>query len=402
MKAPQKQGYCAHLFCIIAISFLLPKLAQAQESADLEAQVAAIFEQGCARAGCHAAPLPQQNLDLSREQFYAGLVGEPSVGKPDEIRVIPGNPDDSYLLKKLRGEEGIVGLQMPMIGDKLSDEQLGAIESWIAGLGEVDQERKDNTPTISPTPFNGWKIVNLPSNRMVPQGNVLFLIGHRFNPKISDGYDAFWGLDGSGIIYLNLGYAFTDNFLVNLGRSNVDDDVELNAKYNIRQQSPDGWPLSVGIQSSLNWFTEKRPGEKRLRAEAFKFSSQLIFTHALNEDFSVGVVPGILFNPSITEEDEDPHLTVGVGGRWRFFRNFSVVAEWVPIVAGFSRTTTFGNANRFDAWGTAFEIAVGGHVFQILVTNSVGLTTDQYLRGGDLDLQEGEVRLGFNIFRILN
>ena len=82
--------------------------------------------------------------------------------------------------------------------------------------------------------------------------------------------------------------------------------------------------------------------------------------------------------------------------------NFSIVAEWVPIVSGFARTTTFGNANRFDSWGTALEIATAGHVFQVLVTNSVGLATDQYLRGGDLDIQEGEVRLGFNIFRILN
>jgi hypothetical protein len=37
-----------------------------------------------------------------------------------------------------------------------------------------------------------------------------------------------------------------------------------------------------------------------------------------------------------------------------------------------------------------------------VVTNSVGLTSDQYLRGGDLDLSEGDMRLGFNIFRVLN
>ena len=72
------------------------------------------------------------------------------------------------------------------------------------------------------------------------------------------------------------------------------------------------------------------------------------------------------------------------------------------IPSGFNRSRTFGEENRFDSWGTGLEIAVGGHVFQIVVTNSVGLTTDQYLRGGDLDITDGELRLGFNIFRILN
>lgn len=377
-------------------------LAQDTQLEGIEAEVAALFERTCARAGCHAAPVPQMNLDLSQPQFYASLVGEASMEKPEELRVDPGNPESSYLMKKLRGEPGIVGLQMPMIGDKLTEEEMDLVASWISGLGAVDEDRKAAAPAPPVTPFNGWKMVNLPTNRMVPEGNVLFLIGHRFNPRIQDGYDALFGLDGSGIILLNLGYAFSDNFLVNLARSNADDDVELNAKYRIGRQAPDGWPLSVGVQTSLNWFTEKRPGEKRLRSEALKLSGQLILTRALTQDLSIGVVPGVLFNPDILQDGEDPHLTVGLGGRWRFYRNFSLVAEWVPIVSGFSRTTTFGNANRFDSWGTAFEIATGGHVFQILFTNSVGLATDQYLRGGDLDIQEGDIRLGFNIFRILN
>lgn len=387
---------------LILISFFFITPANAQDISGLEAEVAALFERSCARVGCHAAPIPQMNLDLSREQFYAGLVGEASVGKPDEIRVDPGNPDGSYLLKKMRGEEGIVGMQMPMIGDKLPEDEIQLVADWIAGLGDVDEGRKAATPEQATPPFNGWKMVNLPTNRMVPKGDFLFLIGHRFNPRIKDGYDAFFGLDGSGIILMSLGYAFSDNFLVNLGRSNADDDVELNAKYLIGQQSVGNWPVSLGVQTTLNWFSEKRPGEKRLRSEALKFSTQLMLTRAINDELSVGIVPGVLFNPSIDEEGEDPHLTLGIGGRWKFYRNFSIVAEWVPIFSGFSRTTTFGNVNRFDSWGTAFEIAVGGHVFQILVTNSVGIATDQYLRGGDLDIQDGDTRLGFNIFRILN
>ena len=387
------------------IGLFISMTAVAQQTeAELESVVAELFETSCARAGCHAAPIAQQNLDLSREQFYAGLVDEPSVGRPDMKRVDPGNPGNSYLMKKLRGDSDIVGMQMPMIGDKMSPEQLASIEAWISSLGPADLARKAAAPAPPPIPFNGWKMVNLPTNRLVPKGNFLFLIGHRFNPRIKDGYDAFFGLDGSGIIFLNLGYAFSDNFLVNLGRSNADDDVELYARYQIHDQDAagGGWPLALGVQTSLNWLSEKQAGQDRLRGEVLKFTTQLMITRAFSEDFGVGVVPGVLFNPSPEVDDEDPLLTIGLGGRWRFYRNFSVVAEWVPIVSGFVRTQTFGNQNRFDSWGAALEIATGGHVFQILITNSVGLATDQYLRGGDLDIQEGDTRLGFNIFRILN
>jgi len=98
-------------------------------------------------------------------------------------------------------------------------------------------------------------------------------------------------------------------------------------------------------------------------------------------------------------------ITLGVGGRWNFHKKLSWLIEWVPIVSGYTLTDTFGNLNRFDSWGTGLEIATGGHIFQIVLSNSVGLASDQYLRGGDLDPTDffnGKIRLGFNIYRILN
>ena len=148
----------------------------------------------------------------------------------------------------------------------------------------------------------------------------------------------------------------------------------------------------------MNAVTEELPDG----AEPIKFTGQVSVTRDFNRKVGLAVVPGILINPDERTQGEDPMLTVGLGGRWRFYRSFSLVGEWVPIVSGFTRTTTFGNEIRFDSWGGGLEIATGGHVFQIVLSNTVGLTSDQYLRGGDLDLRDGDVRLGFNIFRILN
>jgi hypothetical protein len=263
--------------------------------------------------------------------------------------------------------------------------------------------RKQQTTSEVAFPFYGWKILNLPSSRMLEAGNMLFLIGHRFNPGLDAGYKSFYGLDGSGIIYLSLGYAITDRLLVALGRSNSADDVELQARYGIAQQgSANGWPVGVSLQTSFNFVTQDFPNKDPFARERFKTTVQLSLTHQLGDRVGLAVVPGILINPA-EDVDEEPQLvTIGLGGRYRFTRQLSVIGEWVPIISGFTRTLTFGNDIRFDTWGGGLEIATAGHVFQIVVTNSVGLTSDQYLRGGDLDLSEGDMRLGFNIFRVLN
>ncbi len=390
--------------CGMLLGAAVPSIGQDARRDPLEARVSELFENRCARAGCHAGPVAQQGMDLSRGRFYASTVDEPSEERPELKRVHPGQPEISYLVMKLKGAAGIVGTQMPLIGEKLTEEEIGLIADWIAGIDEVDQSRKANPQPDRVYPFDGWRIVNLPTTRTLDARSFLFLISHRFNPTLRDGYDAFFGLDGSGIIFLELGYAVSDKLLLTLGRSNASDDVELRARYLIKRQAVQGnWPVDVSLHTTLNWVSEDPPGVKgRFRDDAVKFTAQLTLARELPHDIGLAVVPGILFNAAEKIEGEDPVVTIGLGGRWRFSRNLSLLAEWVPIVGGYVRTTTFGNDIRFDSWGGGLEITTGGHVFQIVLSNTVGLATDQYLRGGDLDIGKPDVRLGFNISRVLN
>lgn len=389
------------------ILFQLPLRVDAQgETQGLEEHVAEIFQRSCTKSGCHSGPNPQMGMDLTRELFYAAIVDEASTENPALKRVDPGHPELSYLVKKIKGDPGIVGAQMPLIGDRLTEEEVDAIVQWISKLENVDETRKEESEASEPAyPFNGWKVVNLPTSLSVNKGSWLFLIGHRFNPKISDGYDALYGLDGSGIIYLSLGYALTDDLLVAIARSNSADNVEVEGRYRLAQQKESS-PIGAAAQVSLNWVSED-PGtdESRLRGEALKVTGQVSLTRAFGP-VGVAVVPGITLNPAESVSGEDPLVTLGFGGRWTLVSlrrtTLSLVGEWVPIVSGYTRTTTFGNDIRFDSGGGGVEISIGGHVFQIVVSNSVGLTSDQYLRGGDLDIADGEMRLGFNIFRVLN
>ena len=379
----------------------------AQSEEELERAAVEIFVSTCAQPTCHIGPNAQMGMDLSLANFYASAVDEPSAENPSLKRVDPGKPELSYMMKKLKGDPDIVGLKMPFVGE-ISEEQIATIENWIRSIEEVDQSRKELVVDNIVRPFDGWQVINLPTTQTAPKGTGLFRISHRFNPALSDGFDALYGLDGSAIIFFGMGYAFTDNLHVSLGRTNASDNFELQGRYRLFDQTNDDkMPLSLSFQTNLNWISEKPLDEndRRFRGEAMKFSAQITASKLLFEKFGVAFVPGVIFNPDEDKDDEGPMMTLGLGARWNFSKRLSWSFEWAPIVAGYTLTDTFGNFNRFDSWGTGFEVATGGHSFQIVLTNSVGMATDQYFGGGDLDpsdIFDGDIRLGFNIYRVLN
>jgi hypothetical protein len=84
-------------------------------------------------SGCHTSTgrTPAGGLNLTGDLAYDQLVNVPSARKPGAIRVIPGDPENSYLYQKIEGSPGIVGVRMPFNGPYLSDGQIEIIERWI-------------------------------------------------------------------------------------------------------------------------------------------------------------------------------------------------------------------------------------------------------------------------------
>ena len=80
---------------------------------------------------CHNAVGSLFNgLDLRSTVSYANLVGRPSRGNPSATRVIPGDPENSYLVRKLEGRD-IVGARMPLTPPYLTVGQILVIRRWI-------------------------------------------------------------------------------------------------------------------------------------------------------------------------------------------------------------------------------------------------------------------------------
>jgi hypothetical protein len=101
--------------------------------AELQAEV---FTPWCAFSTCHAAP-GASGLVLDDGETWASVVDVASADAPAETLVIPGDAANSYLMKKLRGDSGIVGDPMPL-GAPLDEATIARVAAWI-DAGATDE-----------------------------------------------------------------------------------------------------------------------------------------------------------------------------------------------------------------------------------------------------------------------
>jgi hypothetical protein len=93
---------------------------------------AEIFTPTCAKSGCHAANTASAGMVLDAGRAYAQIVNRPSTEQSTLHRIEPGDPDRSYLIKKLRGDADITGGQMPLDRPgSLTREQMDGLIGWV-------------------------------------------------------------------------------------------------------------------------------------------------------------------------------------------------------------------------------------------------------------------------------
>lgn len=80
--------------------------------------------------GCHAGGAAPLGLRLDDGAAFAMLVGVASVEVPTLTRVQPGDPDASYLIRKLEGTAS-VGARMPLDAPPLPPDVIAVIRQWI-------------------------------------------------------------------------------------------------------------------------------------------------------------------------------------------------------------------------------------------------------------------------------
>ena len=113
---------------------LQPTLASIQQN---------VFTPVC--TNCHAGGAAPEGLRLDVGSSAAALIGVPS-NQASMLRVSPGDPDASYLVRKLEGSAA-VGARMPLGGPYLDQATIDVIRAWIlAGAPAAGASPSDGRP----------------------------------------------------------------------------------------------------------------------------------------------------------------------------------------------------------------------------------------------------------------
>ena len=354
-----------------------------------------LFKRSCIK--CHGGSMPAQELNLEPAYLLDSTVNVTSLEQTNLKIIDTANPQNSYLLMKIKGEPTIAGKPMPLKNEPLKDEEIKIIEEWIVSLqGTAGESGPVPTPPAKPAKnaFWGARLINLATPTLVPGRHFLFRVTHRFIPSAKEGYDFFYGFDGPAVVYISMGYGISHRLDITLGRSNLFQDWELMLKWRILSPpAGSSFPLAIALHAGANWVTQSDPGGTIAAADKVKSNLQLSAAYALTPRISLLLVPG--YSSHVNHYDPDPEGTfvLGTGLNVKLTEKLAVMGEWVPVLSGYQ-----ANAN---AWAVGFQYKIGKHLFQVFALNSFGIAIDQFLPGGDLLLKDGDFRFGFTIYREL-
>lgn len=244
--------------------------------------------------------------------------------------------------------------------------------------------------------FNGTRLLNGHSIETRSGGILEFLISHRFG-RVNSGFDQLFGLDDSNIRF-GFEYAFSDKFTLALGRSSFEKTFDTYAKYKLLEQQTgaNSFPLSVTLFGSATLRTLKDflPGEEPSFSEKLTYTTQILIASKINENLSLQFAPTYIhFNRTPETTDPNSMLALGLGTRIKISKRVSLNAEYYYNMNLFE-SSDFKNSLAFG-----IDIETGGHIFQIIMGNSVSMIEKGFIAETTGNFFGGDIHLGFNISR---
>lgn len=255
-----------------------------------------------------------------------------------------------------------------------------------------------NTQYIEGT-FKGTHVINMQTVEAPARGALNFIIMHRFG-KLNDGAYNFFGLDNA-TIRLALDYGITDRFAVGIGRSSFEKTFDASLKYKILRQTEGkkSFPFTVSLYESIINYSQKFIDKPYLNFKyRTAYTSQLLIARKFNRNFSLQLAPTWLhYNLVPTVNDNNNVFALGAAGRMKITKRMSINAEY-----NYFSHNQLSSLDLHDSFSLGFDIETGGHVFQLVFTNSQAITEPQYIGKTTGSWGNGDIFFGFNISRNFN
>ncbi|MFD2562381.1 DUF5777 family beta-barrel protein [Aquimarina rubra] len=268
--------------------------------------------------------------------------------------------------------------------------------TFAQDLLDILEDETPQTKNYITSTFKGTRILNGHSIENRKKGTLEFVISHRFG-RINLGADELYGLDQSNIRFA-LEYGLTDDIMLGVGRSSFDKTYDGFVKYKFLKQNSgkNGFPFTASLFTSIAYRTLKDfdPNNEPSFSQKLSYVTQVLVARKFSPGFSLQITPTYIHRNSV-KINEDPHgiFAIGVGSRIKLTKRVSINGEYYYTVNPLESI----DASNSLAFGV--DIETGGHVFQIILSNSITMIEKSFITESTDDFFEGDIHLGFNISR---
>ena len=256
-------------------------------------------------------------------------------------------------------------------------------------LKEIDTSAVKET--YSPS-FKALQVVTAQSTKLPAKKEFYLDISHRFG-DVSDGFKNFFGLDNA-TTKLGVIYGLADWMSINFARHTYQKTYEFGTKYRLIKQENES-PIDLVGYNVLDINSElKKSNFPNLGfTDRFSYVSQVLISRRFSENLSLQLTPSYihknLIDPSI---DTKNLFSTGLGGRYKISKRVSINAEYFY---------NFEDKNFYkNPFSVGMDIDTGGHIFQLVFSNSQANTESGYISNATGDWLKGHFFFGFNLYRV--
>jgi hypothetical protein len=249
--------------------------------------------------------------------------------------------------------------------------------------------------------FKATRIINGSSVQNLAGGVLDFRISHRFG-RLDQGIENFLGLDNA-TTKIGLDYGVTNWLMVGLAHSAFNKENDGFVKVRLLKQKKAGTPITLTYFGATSIQTMPAPvlsnGETWYFSNRMYFTNQLLIARKFSDKLSLQLTPTLVhYNLVDSTKFSNNTLAIGVGGRIKLSKRLALTGEYYYRVT--NADLTFNAQPTYNSLSLGLDIETGGHVFQLLFTNSQGMTERTYIGQTTDTWEKGAIHFGFNVSRV--
>jgi hypothetical protein len=267
-------------------------------------------------------------------------------------------------------------------------------------LSELEKDTESETEYTFAT-FKGTRLDNGHTIETKNAGSLEFIFAHRFG-AINGGWYEMYGLD-EALVRLGLDYGITDWMSFSIGRNSFDKTMDSYLKFRALRQSTGARSFPVSISALLGGAYKFEPKENSTNSndtiqfkniDRLSYTAQVLIARKFSTNLSLQLMPTLVHKNAVVESyEEHDQFALGLGGRIKLTKSVAITTEW------YYNFSMKDNSPYYNPVAFGIDIETGGHVFQLVMTNAVGLTERAFITETTDDFWDGDIHLGFNVTR---